>query len=197
MVDYQSIAPVMGRLADRLTAHYVEPVADWLRPAVRPGGAVLNVGVGTGTLAAAVADALGAFLVVLNPAPPLLSRVPKHARVRGQRGYAKAIPYPDDSFDAVVAPNTFHNLSDPQRAVGEFFRVVRPGGRVVVLEFAPSNPTRPLVWFERLLGGPESLMTPDDLCALMAHHGIEGECTSLGRSAYRFLGVVTKAENLD
>jgi hypothetical protein len=40
-------------------------------------------------------------------------------------------------------------------------------------------------------------MPPDAMCTLMARHSIEGECTSLGRSAYRFLGVVTKAENLD
>jgi demethylmenaquinone methyltransferase/2-methoxy-6-polyprenyl-1,4-benzoquinol methylase len=102
-----------------------------------------------------VADALGASVVVLDPTPVPLTRVPKHARVRGQRGYAGAIPYPDDPLDAVVAPNTFHNLSDPMRAVEEFLRVVRPGGRVVVREFDPSSPTRLLERFERLLGGSE------------------------------------------
>lgn len=75
-------------------------------------------------------------------------------------GDALELPYPDDSFDAATVGFGARNFSDLGRGLGEMARVVRPGGRVVVLEM--TTPTRlPLslfyrVWFDRvvpLIGG--------------------------------------------
>jgi demethylmenaquinone methyltransferase / 2-methoxy-6-polyprenyl-1,4-benzoquinol methylase len=66
-----------------------------------------------------------------------------------EQGNALELPYNDDSFDAATVGFGARNFSDLPRGLTEMARVVRPGGRVVVLEITtPSRP--PLSWFFRL-----------------------------------------------
>ncbi|MGH2855768.1 MAG: class I SAM-dependent methyltransferase, partial [Solirubrobacteraceae bacterium] len=73
--------------------------------------------------------------------------------VRFEWGDALELPYPEDSFDAATVGFGIRNFSDRARGLAEMARVVRPGGRVVVLELA--TPTRPplslfyRLWFDR------------------------------------------------
>jgi demethylmenaquinone methyltransferase/2-methoxy-6-polyprenyl-1,4-benzoquinol methylase len=66
-----------------------------------------------------------------------------------------ALPYPDDSFDSATVGFGARNFDDLARGLAEMVRVVRPGGRVVVLEI--TTPTRPplalfyRVWFDRIV----------------------------------------------
>ena len=53
------------------------------------------------------------------------------------------LAFPDQSFDVVSIAFGIRNVAVPARALAEFFRVLRPGGRLVVLEFA--DPTNPIV----------------------------------------------------
>jgi demethylmenaquinone methyltransferase/2-methoxy-6-polyprenyl-1,4-benzoquinol methylase len=59
-----------------------------------------------------------------------------------------ALPFEDRSFDAVSIAFGIRNVAQPERAIAEFLRVLRPGGRLVVLEFA--DPANPVI---RWLGG--------------------------------------------
>ncbi len=76
-------------------------------------------------------------------------------RPRFDWGDALELPYPDDSFDAATVGFGARNFSDLPRGLAEMARVVRPGGRVVVLEF--TTPTRPplslfyRLWFDRIV----------------------------------------------
>ena len=77
------------------------------------------------------------------------------ARVRFEWADALALPYDDDSFDAATVGFGARNFDDLGRGLREMARVVRPGGRVVVLEI--TTPTRPPLaqfyglWFDRLV----------------------------------------------
>ncbi|WP_150122419.1 class I SAM-dependent methyltransferase, partial [Sulfitobacter sp. HI0129] len=51
-------------------------------------------------------------------------------------GDAMALPFPDDSFDVYTISFGIRNVTRPQEALNEAFRVLRPGGRLMVLEFS-------------------------------------------------------------
>jgi demethylmenaquinone methyltransferase / 2-methoxy-6-polyprenyl-1,4-benzoquinol methylase len=77
------------------------------------------------------------------------------ASLRFEWADALALPYPDDSFDAATVGFGARNFSDLRRGLAEMARVVRPGGRVVVLEI--TTPTKPplsifyRLWFDRIV----------------------------------------------
>jgi demethylmenaquinone methyltransferase/2-methoxy-6-polyprenyl-1,4-benzoquinol methylase len=129
---------------------------------VGPGSRVLDVATGTGDLAFEVARrvAPGGEVVGSDFSEGMLARArtkaqPGGATVRFEQADALALPYGDDSFDAATVGFGARNFSDLPRGLAEMARVVRPGGRVVVLEF--TTPTRPplslfyRVWFDRIV----------------------------------------------
>jgi arsenite methyltransferase len=109
-----------------------------LRPA--PGESVLDVGSGPGFLAGAIADAVGLDGAVrgLDTSPSMNAMAATHCadrpHVRFDEGDAASLPYPDGSFDAVVSTQVYEYVADVLGALGEVRRVLRPGGRVVVLD---------------------------------------------------------------
>lgn len=186
-------APLIRRFGDRFTAEDAGVIAGWLRPAVEPGGHVLDVGGGAGQLAVLLAGELRARVTVLDPTEEMISHVPAGSGVTALRGFAEDIPLPDDDCDAIVVTDAFHHFRDQAAAVAEFARVVRPGGLVLVLDLDPRPFAMRLIALgERLLGEPGAFMAPEDMCAFMAAHGISGECEPLVKAGYRFLGRVEK-----
>jgi len=186
-------APFMRRYSDRFTAEDAATIAAWLRPAVQPGGRLLDVGGGSGQLAALLADALEAHITVLDPTPELLTHVPAGERITAVSGSAEDMPFPDSAFDAIVITDAFHHIRDQHTAVSEFARVVRPDGLVLVLDPDPRLFTvRLIAVAERLVGEPATFQAPDAIVAFMAGHGIAGACENASRGSYRFLGRVEK-----
>jgi len=126
--------------------------------AVGPGSRVLDVATGTGDLAIALARAVApdGEVVACDFSEQMLARARvKAPQLRFEWGDALALPYASDSFDAATVGFGARNFSDLRRGVEELVRVVRPGGRVVILEI--TRPTRePLAsffrgWFDRVV----------------------------------------------
>jgi demethylmenaquinone methyltransferase/2-methoxy-6-polyprenyl-1,4-benzoquinol methylase len=126
--------------------------------AVRPGARVLDVATGTGDLALELAGrvAPGGEVVGSDFSEEMLARArTKAPSIRFEWGNALELPYPDDAFDAATVGFGARNFSDLDRGLREMARVVRPGGRVVILEI--TTPTKPplstfyRVWFDRLV----------------------------------------------
>ena len=121
---------------------------------IEPDQCVLDVACGTGVLACAVAERVGSggSVVGLDPNAEMLAVAHGKAdTVEWRIGRAEAIPFPDESFDAVVSQFGMMFFESPSGALREMLRVTRPGGHVAVavcdaLEHSPGYAA-----FERLL----------------------------------------------
>jgi demethylmenaquinone methyltransferase / 2-methoxy-6-polyprenyl-1,4-benzoquinol methylase len=131
--------------------------------ALSPGARALDVATGTGDLAFELAGRVGAAgeVVAVDFSGRMLERARAKAaaaggaRVQFELANALALPYADDEFDAATVGFGARNFADLGRGLQELARVVRPGGRVVVLEI--TNPRRGLLsrffqlWFDRTI----------------------------------------------
>jgi demethylmenaquinone methyltransferase/2-methoxy-6-polyprenyl-1,4-benzoquinol methylase len=131
---------------------------------VRAGQTVLDLAGGTGDVAALLSARVGdAGLVVLGDINAQMLAVGRDrlldrglfANVRYARLNAEALPFPDAHFDAVTIAFGLRNVTDKLAALKEMKRVLRPGGKVMVLEFsevraAPLKPMYDLYSFKVL-----------------------------------------------
>lgn len=129
------------------------------------GSRALDVCTGTGDLAFELADRVGpsGAVVGVDFSEPMLERAAAKAAARGvpatfQVADALELPFGDCAFDGATVAFGARNLSDLDRGLAEMARVVRPGGRVVVLEITTPKRLRALhgLWFDRVvprLGG--------------------------------------------
>jgi arsenite methyltransferase len=108
--------------------------------APRPGERVLDVGSGPGFLVASLADAVGPGGAVhgLDPSPPM-NAVARNLTadrpwVRIDEGDALSLPYPDATFDVAVSTQVYEYVADLPAALAQLRRVLRPAGRVLVLD---------------------------------------------------------------
>ena len=102
---------------------------------IGPGDEVLECACGTGAISAAIAPAC-ARLVATDYSDGMLAqarkKLAKRSNVTVEQADITALPYADDSFDVAVAGNVIHLLPDPEQALRELARVVRPGGTIIL-----------------------------------------------------------------
>jgi ubiquinone/menaquinone biosynthesis C-methylase UbiE len=110
----------------------------------KPGECLLEVGCGSGLLCRMLSPKLqpDGCIVGLDISPEFLAEAQKYADQAGnfdpivfQAGQAEALPYAAASFDGAFAARLLLHASDPDAAVRELARVVRPAGRVVVMDW--------------------------------------------------------------
>ncbi len=151
----------------------------WRKAAVkmaqaRPAQTVVDVACGTGDLSFEFAKKMGRGVVIgidyTFEMLPLASgkqasRRPAAVRMQWIHGDGQALPLADECADVVSIAFGIRNVADPSRALGEFFRVLKPGGRLVILEFA--MPTNPLargiynLYFQHILPLSATLISRD------------------------------------
>jgi demethylmenaquinone methyltransferase/2-methoxy-6-polyprenyl-1,4-benzoquinol methylase len=197
---FDRIAGVYDRMNSVMTAglHH-----QWRRravdlAAVGPGSRVLDVATGTGDLAVELAGRVAPGGEVIGS--DFSERMLELARAKApgivfEQGNALELPYETNRFDACTVGFGARNFSDLDKGLSEMTRVVRPGGRVVVLEI--TTPTKPPlstfcgVWFDRVVpalgrfgGGDADAYTylpssvrrwpgPPELAAAMDRAGLE------------------------
>lgn len=162
VADRQRLAEVRRNRADAAARYFAEIAAEWDR--VRslhvpeeeveaaildlvgdvPLQAVLDLGTGTGRMLQLLSPHANRVVGVdLSPAMLSIARAEvERANLRNvqlRQGDVYALPVERDSYDLVLVHQVLHYLDDPQRALREAARALRPGGRLVVVDFAPHD----------------------------------------------------------
>jgi demethylmenaquinone methyltransferase/2-methoxy-6-polyprenyl-1,4-benzoquinol methylase len=110
---------------------------------VKPGHSVLDCATGTGDLAIAFKKAVGPAgrIVGTDFVPEMLDVARTKARdIEFEVADVTQLPYPDATFDVSSISFGIRNVNEPRKGIAELARVVKPGGRVIVLEFGqPRN----------------------------------------------------------
>jgi demethylmenaquinone methyltransferase/2-methoxy-6-polyprenyl-1,4-benzoquinol methylase len=133
------------------------------RAGIGPGDSALDVCCGTGDLALELATRVtpGGTVVGCDFSEPMLDLAREKAAAHGTGGVrfewadALELPYDAERFDAVTVGFGVRNLADLDRGLREMARVLKPGGRVVILEI--TTPTKPplslffSLWFDRIV----------------------------------------------
>jgi len=174
--DSAQFAGQVNRMFDRIAGRYDllnslmtaglhhswrERAAD--RAELAAGDSVLDVCCGTGDLSLELAALVspGGNVIGCDFSEPMLDLAREKAAARGAAGVrfewadALNLPYDAERFDAVTVGFGVRNFADRDRGLGEMARVLRPGGRLVILEF--TEPRRPpfsifySLWFDRII----------------------------------------------
>lgn len=176
----------LRRIFDDAAPHY-EPIArlgffgsgqwyrkDALRRAgLRPGMRVLDVASGTGPTARAIRDVIGdeALITCLEPSSGMLAESRKTLRCRHIQATAEAMPLEDLSFDFLTMGFALRHVDDLEEAFREYRRVLRPGGKALILELTiPQNPIARFflkLYFKHTLPFVVRLFTGSKQAALM------------------------------
>jgi demethylmenaquinone methyltransferase/2-methoxy-6-polyprenyl-1,4-benzoquinol methylase len=152
---FDRIAPVYDAMNRTMTAGLDRR---WRRIAaeavVRPGDSVLDACCGTGDLAIACARASGR-VTGLDFSERMLERARRKApQLDWIEGDLLGLPFADGSFDVTTVGFGVRNVEDLERALSELRRVLRPGGRIAVLEITrPRGPLAPFyrLWFDGIV----------------------------------------------
>jgi SAM-dependent methyltransferase len=116
--------------------------------AVRAGEAILDIGTGPGLLAFDLARLVGekGRVVALDNAPAMVAmagaRLATMSYAEAKEGQATELAFPDASFDAAVSTQVYEYVDDMPRALGELHRVLKLGGRALILD----TDWRSIVW---------------------------------------------------
>jgi demethylmenaquinone methyltransferase / 2-methoxy-6-polyprenyl-1,4-benzoquinol methylase len=119
-----------------------------------PDARVLDVATGTGAVALELVRQHGCAVVGIDRSPEMLAVARRRVaagglktRIELHEGRAEALPFPDESFDALTVTYLLRYVDDPAATLRELARVVRPGGTVALLEFGvPQSQVARALW---------------------------------------------------
>lgn len=152
---------------------------------------ILDIGGGTGYLASKVAP-LASKVVVVDISANMLKRAVKYPEVETCKSNAENIPFKDEHFDKIICVDALHHIKKIEECASEMHRLIKPGGRVVIMEFHIKSFTSRLIWlFEKMFVDNSRFVKPDELIDIMSKNGFEGTTTKISSFEYIYSGVKT------
>jgi ubiquinone/menaquinone biosynthesis C-methylase UbiE len=154
-VDYSIIAGYY----DEVRAASPEYLKYWSSKVARLGALnreakVLDIGCGTGRYTIPIASITGAHVFGIEPSEEMLDAAVKkntHRDICWGRGVGESLAFRGESFDCVLMTFVLHHIEDKKKAISEMFRVLRPGGRCIIITTSHGHIRRsPLYLFPKL-----------------------------------------------
>lgn len=165
-------------LAESINGSVYTEMCDITRRLVPAGAKVLDCGAGTGELSLAASDNADSVLCT-DLSKNMLKQAQRKERALGADNIEFAarnifdLQDPDDTYDVVIAGNVLHLLTNPQGAVKEMYRVLKPGGRLLLPTFTNKNSTRLLIGIYKKLGfDPAANYSPSEYKKMLEDCGL-------------------------
>jgi SAM-dependent methyltransferase len=176
--------------------HTAELLVPWVTSCLRPGDRLLDVAGGSGSYASAIVRVLPVEVVGVDISESMIRQRSEDPLLEHNVvGDMEALPFADESFDAVMFVAALHHVPEPLRALQEANRVLRPGGRLFALEpssvRASGKGTRPVPGMAH-----EFAVSAWWLAAQMREAGFEVEHVRMRNLAVRVLALAARRSSL-
>lgn len=165
-------------LAESINGSVYTEMRDITRRLIPAGAKVLGCGAGTGELSLAASDNADSVLCT-DLSKNMLKQAQRKARALGADNIEFAarnifdLQDPDDTYDVVIAGNVLHLLTNPQGAVKEMYRVLKPGGKLLLPTFTNKNSARLLIGIYKKLGfDPAANYSPSEYKKMLEDCGL-------------------------
>ena len=114
-----------------------------LRSGIKEGMHILDVGAGTGVVSLIEQNLVGdnGFVVALDPSKGMLGEAVNLGVKRATLGLGEKLPFPDNSFDMLTMGYALRHVADLNEAFSEYLRVLKPGGKILLLEITRPEST--------------------------------------------------------
>ncbi len=147
---------------------------------------LLDLGGGTGELANHLPK--NVEVIVADPSEAMLKKGRQknfNQQVKFELAEGADLPFADQTFDYITISDALHHFRQVETALSEAGRVLKPGGKLYILEFDPTTFfTKVIIFFEKLVGEPVNFFKAQKLAEMTAETGLKTESEYLNKSLY-------------
>ena len=147
-------------------------------------GALLDAGGGTGRIAQTLRDQVG-MIVVADLSLKMLEQAHSKDGLQLACSHSERLPFPESSFDRVIMVDALHHFLNQQQTANELWRVLKPGGRLVIEEPDIREwSVKVIAVFEKLVLMRSHFLSPQQIVALFPHRQAKVSIDTKGYNAW-------------